>query len=51
MLAELGMGDVPAALSEQALANGAHLNDLGRLCYPRAMVEDIKRLLKQSRIG
>jgi len=41
MLAELGMGEAPPALQEQALARGAQLNDLGRLCYPRAMVEDI----------
>ena len=41
MLAELGMGDSPAALTEQALKCGATLNDLGRLCFSRDMVEDI----------
>ena len=41
MLAELGMGDVPPALQQRALERGARLNDLGRLCYPRAMVDDI----------
>ena len=41
MLAELGMGDAPAALTEQALQHGATLNDLGRLCFSRDMVEDI----------
>jgi trimethylamine--corrinoid protein Co-methyltransferase len=41
MLAELGMGDVPQVLREQALGQGAHINELGRLCYPQAMVEDI----------
>ena len=41
MLAELGMGDVPPALEQRALERGAETNDLGRLCYPRAMVEDI----------
>ena len=41
MLAELGMGDVPPALQQRALERGACLNELGRLCYPRAMVEDI----------
>ncbi|MBX2823505.1 MAG: trimethylamine methyltransferase family protein [Gammaproteobacteria bacterium] len=41
MLAELGMGDAPPALQERALTCGAELNDLGRLCYPRSMVEDI----------
>ncbi|MBX2823487.1 MAG: trimethylamine methyltransferase family protein [Gammaproteobacteria bacterium] len=41
MLEELGMGDAPEQLTEQALSCGAFINDLGRLCYPRAMVEDI----------
>ncbi|MCP4472393.1 MAG: trimethylamine methyltransferase [Gammaproteobacteria bacterium] len=41
MLAELGMGGAPAALTEKALECGATLNDLGRLCYSRDMVEDI----------
>jgi trimethylamine--corrinoid protein Co-methyltransferase len=35
------MGEVPAAFQELALARGAQLNSLGRLTYPRAMVEDI----------
>ena len=41
MLEELGMGDSPEPLIERSIACGAHLNDKGRLCYPRAMVEDI----------
>ncbi|MCP4333068.1 MAG: trimethylamine methyltransferase [Gammaproteobacteria bacterium] len=41
MLAELGMGDAPAALTEQALKCGATINHLGRLCFSRDMVEDI----------
>ena len=41
MLAELGMGDAPPALVEQALACGATRNDLGRLCFSQAMIEDI----------
>ena len=41
MLAELGMGDSPRALTDQALKCGATLNDLGRLCFSRDMVEDI----------
>jgi len=41
MLAELGMGQAPAALTERALQCGAATNSLGRLCYPRGMVEDI----------
>ena len=41
ILEELGMGESPDALKEQALKCGAQINDLGRLCFPRAMVEDI----------
>jgi len=41
MLAELGMGDAPPALVDQALKCGATINQLGRLCYSREMVEDI----------
>ena len=41
MLAELGMGEAPAALTERALECGATINELGRLCFSRDMVEDI----------
>jgi len=41
MLAELGMGEAPPALIEQALAHGATQNELGRLCFSRDLVEDI----------
>ncbi len=41
MLAELGMGDSPDALTRQALKCGASLNSMGRLCFSQAMVEDI----------
>jgi len=41
MLAELGMGEAPRPLTEQALKCGATLNDMGRLCFSPAMVEDI----------
>jgi len=41
MLAELGMGQAPPALTERALQCGATINQLGRLCYSRDMVEDI----------
>ena len=41
MLAELGMGQAPPALVEQALKRGATLNELGRLCFSRDLVEDI----------
>ncbi len=41
MLAELGMGNAPQALIDQALKCGATINQMGRLCYSRDMVEDI----------
>ena len=41
MLAELGMGDAPQALTEQALKCGATINELGRLCFSPTMVENI----------
>ncbi len=41
MLAELGMGEAPPQLVERARERGAEVNDLGRLCFPNAMVEDI----------
>jgi len=41
ILAELGMGESPKALIEQAMSKGATLNDTGRLCFPKDMVEDI----------
>ncbi|TQV83059.1 trimethylamine methyltransferase family protein [Denitrobaculum tricleocarpae] len=41
VLEEIGMSEVPPMVQEMALAGGARLNDLGRLCYPRSMVEDI----------
>jgi len=41
ILAELGMGESPKALIEQAMSKGATLNDTGRLCFPKGMVEDI----------
>ena len=41
MLEELGMGDAPPLLVEQATAAGASVNTSGRLCFSRNMVEDI----------
>ena len=41
MLAELGMGDAPQALTDQALKFGATINNMGRLCFSPGMVEDI----------
>ena len=41
ILEELGMGESPGVLTEQAVEHGAYVNETGRLCFPRAMVEDI----------
>ena len=41
ILEELGMGDSPQALTARAESRGAFVNDLGRLCFPRGMIEDI----------
>ena len=40
ILAEIGMGEAPPALVEQAVSKGAQMNKAGRLCYPESMVED-----------
>ena len=41
VLAEIGMGEVPAVVQDKALTAGASVNDLGRLCFPRPLVEAI----------
>jgi len=41
ILAEIGMGECPPALIDQAIKNGASQNEAGRLCYSKSMVEDI----------
>lgn len=41
LLENLGMGEVPDYLEEAALALGGHLNSDGRLCFKRALVEEI----------
>ena len=41
ILSELGMGEAPDRLTDQAIKCGAQINELGRLCFPQAMVEDI----------
>ena len=38
LLADLGMGTAPPVLVEAAVARGAFVNALGRLCFPRALV-------------
>ena len=39
ILAEIGMGEVPAKLMERALEQGAEQDTDGRLCFPRSMIE------------
>lgn len=41
ILADIGMGDVPKRFQDIALSKGAFLNDKGRLCYSRDLVEDV----------
>jgi len=41
ILSEIGMGEAPPALVQQALSKGAVLNEAGRLCFPKSMVESI----------
>ncbi len=41
ILEELGVGEAPPALIEQAVKRGATLSDTGRLCFSAAMIEDI----------
>ena len=41
VLEKIGMGDAPASIRDLALANGAVLSESGRLCFPRALVEDV----------
>src|SRR5215471_12733196 len=41
VLEKLGVGDPIPEILEVALPKGARLNEKGRLCFPRALVEDI----------
>ena len=41
VLEKVGMGNPPAILCEHALARGGWIDDHGRLCFPRALVEDV----------
>ena len=41
LLAELGIGDVPAGFAKLAVSKGATLSPTGRLLYPRSLVEDV----------
>ena len=41
VLEKIGMGNPLPILREHALARGCRIDDHGRLCFPRALVEDI----------
>lgn len=41
VLEHIGIGDPIPILQERALARGCRINEHGRLCYPRALVEDV----------
>lgn len=41
VLEEIGMAEVPQVVEDRALAAGCHLNDEGRLCFPKGFVEDV----------
>jgi len=41
ILSEIGMGEAPSVLEQQAIKAGAYQNDAGRLCFSKSMVEDI----------
>ncbi len=41
ILCEIGMGDAPPSLVEQALHRGATISESGRLCFPPGLMEDI----------
>lgn len=41
VLENIGMAEPIEIVQEHALARGCRMNDKGRLCYPRALVEDI----------
>ena len=41
LLEQVGMGDPVPSMIETCAAKGAWLNEEGRLCFPRALVEDI----------
>ena len=41
ILEEIGIGEVPPIVVQRAEARGARLNELGRLCYPRGLVEEV----------
>ncbi|MGO9994824.1 MAG: trimethylamine methyltransferase family protein [Steroidobacteraceae bacterium] len=41
ILADIGISEVTDEILQHTMAKGAHLNSHGRLCFPRALVEDV----------
>jgi trimethylamine--corrinoid protein Co-methyltransferase len=41
VLEHIGLGEPIPILKERALARGCRINNRGRLCYPRSLVEDV----------
>ncbi len=41
MLSEIGMANPIPILEQRALESGCNMNEYGRLCFPRSLVEDI----------
>ncbi|MEM8811205.1 MAG: trimethylamine methyltransferase family protein [Pseudomonadota bacterium] len=41
ILSEIGMGEIPDIVRDKALHKGAFINDLGRVAFPRSLIEDI----------
>src|SRR5262249_29884420 len=40
VLEKVGMGGAPVTVRDLALARGCRINERGRLCFPRGLVED-----------
>ncbi len=51
VLEKLGVGDPIPEILEVALPRGAWLNDRGRLCFPRALVEDVLAMACRSYVA
>jgi hypothetical protein len=49
LLETIGIGDPTDELNEIVLAKGCHLNEHGRLCFPRALIEDVVIYARGSR--
>lgn len=48
LLSDIGVADAIDDTRERALARGCHVNEAGRLCFPKAFVEDVIATAAQS---